>query len=221
MLRPIVLQHLPECTLYKLSLIFRASLSLEYIPEIWRLSTAIIIPKIGKEDYSHTRAWRPISLMSFVFKTLKRLILWHLEDTVFKSHGMHGNQHAFQKGRSTKSAPSDTVNYLENKVLRGGFATGIFLDIEGAFDNLLLEGVLESLKKGYPAKLLSWFKNFLLTRKVKVEYQGTTTSRALVKSTPQGGVLSPVLWNLAFDEVLELFDSGPIKVCGYANELVT
>jgi hypothetical protein len=55
---------------------------------------------------------------------------------------------------------------------------------------------------------------------VKVEYQGTTTSRALVKGTPQGGVLSLVLWNLAFDEVLKLFDSGPIKVCDYADDLV-
>jgi hypothetical protein len=99
--------------------------------------------------------------------------------------------------------------------------TGIFLDIEGAFNNLLPNGVLESLgKRGTPAKLLSWFKNFLLTRKVKIEYQGITTSQALVKGTPQGGELSPVLWKLAFDEVLELFDSGPIKICGYADDLV-
>jgi hypothetical protein len=55
---------------------------------------------------------------------------------------------------------------------------------------------------------------------VKVEYQGTTTSRTLEKATLQGGVLSPVLWNLAFDEVLKLFDSGPINVCGYADDLV-
>jgi hypothetical protein len=113
------------------------------------------------------------------------------------------------------------LDYLESEVLRGGFAIGIFLDIERAFNNLLPEGVLKSLeKRGTPAKLLSWFKNYLLTRKVKVEYQGTTTSQDLVKGKPQGGVLSPVLWNLAFDEVLKLFDSGPIKVCGYADDLV-
>jgi hypothetical protein len=37
---------------------------------------------------------------------------------------------------------------------------------------------------------------------------------------PQGGVLSLVLSNLAFVEVLKLFNSGPIKVCGYADDLV-
>jgi hypothetical protein len=133
-LKPIVLQHLPECMLYKLSFLFRVSISLEYVPEMWRLSTAIFIPKIGKDDYSNTRAWRPISLMSFVFKTLERLILWHLEEMVLRSLGMHANQYAFRKGRSTESAISDTVDYLESKVLRGGFAIGVFLDIEGAFN---------------------------------------------------------------------------------------
>jgi hypothetical protein len=51
---------------------------------------------------------------------------------------MHANQYTFRKGRSTESAISDTVDYLESKVLRGGFAIGVFLDIEGTFNNLLL-----------------------------------------------------------------------------------
>jgi hypothetical protein len=33
-------------------------------------------------------------------------------------------------------------------------------------------------------------------------------------------VLLPILWNIAFDEVLGLFDKGPISVCGYADDLV-
>jgi hypothetical protein len=60
---------------------------------------------------------------------------------------MHANQHAFQKDRSTKLSLSDTVDNLESKVLRGGFAIGIFLYIEGAFNNILPEGILESLGK--------------------------------------------------------------------------
>ena len=82
-----------------------------------------------------------------MFKTLERLILWHLEETVLKNFSMHKNQHAFRKGRSTESALSDLVDHLESSALCGGVAVGVFLDIEGAFDNLLPVGVIQSLQK--------------------------------------------------------------------------
>ena len=213
-LKPVVLQHLPLQAIKRMKTIFCASMELEYVPQIWRETKAIFIPKTGKEDYAHARSWRPISLMSFMFKTLERLILWQLEDTVFKTNGMHKDQHAFRKGRSTESALSDTVDYLESEVLRRGLAIGVFLDIEGAFDNLLPTGVVKSLeKRQVPEKLVQWFHRYLLTRDVRVEHKGVEISRRLVRGTPQGGVLSPVLWNLAFDEILELLEGSPIKAC--------
>ena len=220
-LKPVVLQHLPSLLLQRMSILFKASMELCYVPKQWRTSKAIFIPKMGKDDYSQPRAWRPISLMSFVFKTLERLILWHMEDTILQEEGIHMNQHAFRKGRSTESALSDTVDYLESEVLRKGHAVGVFLDIEGAFDNLLPEGVIRSLRKRQaPEKLVEWFSRYLSTRDVNIDYKGITEKRRLVKGTPQGGVLSPVLWNLAFDEVLTLLEGGPIKACGYADDLV-
>jgi len=175
----------------------------------------IFIPKMGKVDYANARAWRPISLMSFQFKTLESLILCHLEDTVLKTKGLHKDQHAFRKGRSTETALSDTVDYLESAVFRDGFAVAVFLDIEGAFDNLLPEGVLDSLmERGTSRELLNWFTRYLSTRKVSADYKEVSASRRLVRGTPQGGVISPLLWNLAFDELLELFDGSAVKVCG-------
>jgi ribonuclease HI len=196
-------------------------MALEYVPTSWRKSKAIFIPKTGKEDYSLPRSWRPISLMSFTFKTLERLILWHLEETILTEFPFHKNQHAFRKGRSTESALSDTVDILESEVLRKGLAIGVFLDIEGAFDNLLPEGVIRSLKnRNTPQPLLNWFREYLVSRDVVVNYKGVFSTRRLVKGTPQGGVLSPILWNLAFEEVLSLVDDTAIKACGYADDLV-
>jgi ribonuclease HI len=220
-IRPAALQHLPNTMLERLGCLFKACMEIEYVPNQWRESKAIFIPKADKEDYSNARSWRPISLMSFVFKTLERLILWHLEETVLTTQGMHKDQHAFRKGRSTESALSDVVDYLESEVLRKGFAVAIFLDIEGAFDNLLPEGVIQSLqKRKTQKKLVRWFTRYLQNRDVIVDYKGVQTRRRLVKGTPQGGVLSPVLWNLAFDEVLSLLEGGPIKAGGYADDLV-
>jgi hypothetical protein len=85
--------------------------------------------------------------MSFAFKTLDCPILWHLEETVLKTHCMHKNQHAFRKGRSTESALSDTVDHLEHTILQDNFAIDVFLDIGGAFDNLLPGAILKSLER--------------------------------------------------------------------------
>ena len=219
-IKPVTLQHLPPGCVTRLRMLFTASMELKYVPKSWRISKAIFIPKMGKDDYAQPRAWRPISLMSFMFKTLERLILWHLEDTVLKTFTMHKNQHAFRKGRSTESALSDLVDHLESSALDGGTAIGVFLDIEGAFDNLLPAGVIQNLKtRNTPTPLLQWFQNYLVSRYVMVDYKGVTATRKLVKGTPQGGVLSPVLWNLAFDEVLTLVEGTAIKAFGYADDL--
>lgn len=53
-----------------------------------------------------------------------------------------------------------------------------------------------------------------------MDHKGVKIRRKLVRGTPQGGVLSPVLWNLAMDELLALFDKGPVKAVGYADDLV-
>jgi hypothetical protein len=102
--------------------------------------------------------------MSFVFKTLERLTLWHLEETVLADFPMHMNQHAFRKGRSTESALSDTVDHLESAALNGGVAIGVFLDIEGAFDNLMPEGLFVSSRREQVHNESSWLKNPYLGR---------------------------------------------------------
>jgi Reverse transcriptase (RNA-dependent DNA polymerase)/Endonuclease-reverse transcriptase len=219
-IKPIVLQHLPPGCVSRLKMLYIASMELKYVPKLWRMSKAIFIPKPGKDDYAQPRSWRPISLMSFIFKTLERLILWHLEETVLKENSIHKNQHAFRKGRSTESALSDVVDHLESYALNKGTAIGVFLDIEGAFDNLLPEGVIRSLQqRNTPEPLLEWLRKYLVSRFVAVDYKGVQKTRKLVKGTLQGGVLSPVLWNLAFDEVLSLVDGTAIKAFGYADDL--
>jgi len=48
---------------------------------------------------------------------------------------MHPRQHAFQAGKSTKSALHQLVNRTEKALDAGQYALGVFFDIQGAFDN--------------------------------------------------------------------------------------
>ena len=42
--------------------LFNAMISLNYTPSLLRTSKVIMIPKLGKDDYSNAKAYRPISL---------------------------------------------------------------------------------------------------------------------------------------------------------------
>ena len=46
----------------------------------------------------------------------------------------------------------------------------------------------------------------------------STIVRFLNKGTPQGGVFSPVAWNLAFDSLLRLFDRSNVLIIGFADD---
>ena len=41
----------------------------------------------------------------------------------------------------------------------------------------------------------------------------------MVRGTPQGGVLSPLIWNIVMDELLELLDDGIVVPIAFADDL--
>jgi len=59
--------------------IFCACLVTSYVPAIWRELMVVFIPKSGRNSYSESMEFRPISITSFLLKTMERLV-----DKVFK-----------------------------------------------------------------------------------------------------------------------------------------
>jgi len=54
--------------------IFRARLVTGYIPAIWHQVKFMFIPKSGNNPYSGPRDFRLISLTSFLFKTMDKMV---------------------------------------------------------------------------------------------------------------------------------------------------
>ena len=71
---PVLLQQGLKYISAPLVHIYRASIALGYIPRIWRSSRVIFIPKPGKPNYAVAKAFRPISLASFLLKGLEKLV---------------------------------------------------------------------------------------------------------------------------------------------------
>ncbi len=218
-LRPIVLQHLPDEILPWFKDLFTACLQLRYSPVKWRRSRTIFLPKPGREDYSNVRAFRPISLTSFMLKTLERLAYWELERKAMPGHPLHQFQHGFRKGFCTETLLSRLVNKIEKAFFDKQMVLVAFLDIRGAFDNVTLAGAKKAMEDHHwPEDIAGWYGHYLHHRVGTAEVNGQTIFRRLHKGTPQGGILSPLLWNLIFDAFLHMYDTGPVKCMAYADD---
>ena len=129
-------------------------------------------------------------------------------------------QYGFIKGRSTDTALSMLVKDIEKALFQQKDAVGVFLDISGAFDNLSYEAIKTALiAHYYPEQYVSWYTNYLQDRIAVIDVKGVSKKICLTKGTPQGGVLSPIAWNLVFDEFLDLFRGSAISPRGYADDV--
>ena len=199
----------------------RASFMLGHVPRAWQGTKVVFIPKAGRISYVSPSDFRPISLTSFFLKTAERLLDRYIRDTILVRHPLNKAQHAYLGGCSTETALLETVGYIEQQLESKGFAVGTFIDIEGAFSHASKEAIRAALeKRNVPSIIVAWIEHMLSNRQTTVEREGTTITGMVRSGCPQGGVLSPLLWCLVVDGLLELLSSRGLKVVGYADDLL-
>src|SRR5699024_8463551 len=131
--------------------------------------------------------------------------------------------HAYTPGRSTESALHEVAIRIERALDVKQSTLGTFIDIEGAFDKTTFVAIERALvQRGVSATLSGWIRHMLEWRIIKTGDNSSNTGRmALVgRGCPQGGVLSPLLWNLVVDELLSLLNNSGFYTVGYADDLV-
>jgi hypothetical protein len=201
-------------------MLYKVSIALGYSPKRWTDSKVIFIAKPNKSNYTDPNAFRPISLCSFILKGLERVVLFHIEDTNLSSNPFCDAQHAFRRGRSTETALSEAVDKIESGLLKQQYALAVFLDIAGAFNNLTFNAATKAMRKrGLPNNIITWYSHFLHNQESTMELGDSRFSRKLVVGAPQGGVMSPTVWNINFDPILKKLNTNkPVKVIGYADD---
>ena len=219
-LKPIVLQHIPEMGLIRLAEIFKACITLSYTPHKWRKSIVSFMGKPNKTDKANPRTYRPLSLNSFLLKAMERVIKYHLEDDTFKKYPLHRKQYAFQKDKGTDDALSNTVNGIEQGLLRHKFVIAVFLDIQGAFDNIHPDAINRAMKdSGIPKYVRKWYYDLLTNRNCECTIGNVTIEAKLNLGIPQGAVLSPpVGWNPSMDKLVILIDPLPVEQSAFADD---
>ena len=219
--KSIVFQNLPNNMLYRISRIYKASVKLKYTPSKWCEADVIFLPKQDKPCYNQPKSFRPISKFNVLLKGLEKLVKWELEKTSLVENPLHKDQHAYSRVKNCNTALTRVVDQIEKGLLRKEFTLGLFIDISGAFNNLITEKALQAMRdRGFPEHLVSWYESFVTNRVANSELLGSKVKRKLKLGTPQGGVLSPLCWNVPMDELLELLNKiDGVTAPGFSDDL--
>ncbi len=178
------------------------------VPRAWTSSTIVPIPKPGTDKF------RPISLTSCFCKVLERILLtrlmFRLEDKL--SPRLYG----FMPERSTHHCLMDLYARLSPA------SVVAFIDLKSAFDTANKEIILDQLAEfGIQGNLLRWIREYLRNRISCVLFRGAcSSSEELELGTPQGGVLSPFLFNVLMHRLLDPLPVIPgVTVTCYADDI--
>ena len=203
-IKPIMLQKGWDSIKQAFVSIAKASFLLGYTPDPWRKSLGIFLPKPGKDDYYNPKSYRTITLAPVPLKWMERVILWHMEVDLKIYSNLSKKQYGFKRGSSTIAAVHKLVKKFEFAILNVSFDA-----IERALDS-----------KCKSAEVNRWISSMIHNRQTTVELQGERRTIAIRRGCPQGGILSPFLWNLVVNELLEYTRNKiPSDLQGFADDL--
>jgi hypothetical protein len=100
-------------------------------------------------------------------------------------------------------------------------ALGAFLDIEGAFDNTSFNANTTTAKEHALEEICCrWVGSMLESRLIHTFLMGSSMTAKVVGGCPQGGILSPLLWNLVADRLLATTNDLGFCTFGYGDDIV-
>ena len=195
-LSPIMLKHIGDHGISYLANIYNSVLKSSTIPSLWKVGKIIPLLKPNKPADQGT-SFRPISLLSPPAKTLESIILSEIQQSIT----LAPHQHGFRSGRSTQTALQEITDYVTDGLNRPKprhRTVLVAIDLSKAFDTVNHDILFDDIAN---LPLNNYIKRFLLSylrgRLTYVVFRGRKSRyRKMRQGVPQGGVLSPTLFNL-------------------------
>ena len=213
---PIMLKHLGPYGIKFLTELYNNSTNQAIIPYLWKVGRIIPLLKPGKPA-DEGPSYRPVSLLSPAAKILEKI----LQEPISNGIELEPHQHGFRKGRSTVTALQEISDYITeglNKNKPVNRTVAVAIDLSKAFDTVDHEILLTEISL---LPINSHIKRFLFAylrgRMTYVEFRGSKSKyRKMRQGVPQGGVLSPLLFNMYMSSMPSPPDS--IKLVTYADD---
>lgn len=193
------------------------------LPKQWKTARAVLIPKPGKPP--NIENLRPISLTSCVGKVMEHVMRnrWnrYLEEKGLYPDTMIG----FREKLSTQ----DAMIQLQHEILDVSVPTNdnravLGLDLQSAFDKVRHSAILSQASRlGLGRRSYNYIRDFLSNRTVKIQTGNLQLDEKTLGSvgTPQGSVISPLLFNLVMIGVAERLNAQvpQVRYTIYADDI--
>ena len=190
-----------------------------YFPKHWKSAIGVMIPKTGK-DVTVPGNNRPISLIKCVAKLFEKCISKPLINHLIDRNILNKWQRAYLPGKEANEHVLRLATHIRTAVECGWLTGAIFLDVEKAFDSVWQDGLRVKLTRiGIPNKIIRLLSSFLQDRTIAVKVGNTISRQVPLKAgTPQGSVLSPILFNIFVNDI-PFAPECPVRISQFADDL--
>lgn len=202
--RNLMLKNCSRKCLVAFLYILNACLANCYFPNSWKNAIMIPILKPGKPS-DLIKSFRPISLLSVLAKVFERILLTRMLQHIDEGGTFPDFQFGFRSGHSTSHQVKRVTNIIQQGFSSKQSTGVVLLDLQCAFDSVWHDAlILKMHKTGFPIYMIKLIKSYLQERTFRVKVNSTlSTPRRMIAGVPQGGVLSPVLFNIKMYDLPE------------------
>lgn len=206
------LKQVSRKTIVALVYIFNSCLQHCYFPSAWKEAVVVPILKPNKPANNPT-SFRFVHLLPSPGKLFERLILSRINVHLDNNEIVPPFQFGFKSGHSTVHQVV-RVTKLISQARSQGASTGLLLmDNQAAFDCVWHDALLHKMMiNNFSTHIVKLIQSYLSGRKFRVKVNHRTSSpRDIPAGVPQGGVLSPTLFNVF------MFDTPTQEGCDIAQ----